>query len=100
MTFDTRLIPNPHYLDPVDSADDYGKIVPMEIEVPVLDATSRRELAITPLPVVRKHPGKSWAGAHISNLDDAFGIGRLGRGMHGLDFSDTQSAELRKPCCD
>ncbi len=41
-----------------------------------------RKLATAPFSVVRYIPGKSWAGALISNLDDAFGIGRLGRG-HG-----------------
>ena len=44
------------------------------------EQSARLARILQPLPVVRYYPGKSWAGALISNLDDAFGIGRLGRG--------------------
>ena len=35
-------------------------------------------LARAPLPVTRRIPGKTWAGALITN--DDFGLGRYGRG--------------------
>lgn len=45
------------------------------------EQTARLALVLQPPPVVRRYPGKSWAGALVSNLDDAFGLGQIGRGM-------------------
>lgn len=42
-----------------------------------LTPVERHKLATDPLPTVRRIPGKSWAGALVSNLDEAFGITRL-----------------------
>lgn len=63
-------------------------------------ATQQRNAALARAPFGTTHrtPGKSWAGALISNLDDAFGLGRLSRGRDAGAFAgdDDQGYYLMK----
>ena len=59
-------------------------------------ATQQRNAALAraPFGATYRIPGKSWAGALISNLDDAFGLGRRDAGAFARD--DDQGYYLMK----
>ena len=61
-------------------------------------ATQQRNAALAraPFGATYRIPGKSWAGALISNLDDAFGLGRLSRGRGTGAGDDDQGYYLMK----